>query len=178
MVDVHYRGSLASRVENERIAFEDRLSRVQAFVRANGLDEVTVGPDRRRLGIVSSGKSYMDVLQALDLLAIDAKDAARYEIAVYKVGCIWPLEPTNALAFARGLDEICVVEEKKPFLEQQFASLLINDANSPALSGKRAPDGTHQFSSTVPLSPHEIALVIASRIAALGPRGRSTETSR
>ncbi len=81
-VGVHYRGDLANRVENERIAFEERLARVKAFVRANGLDEVIVDPGRRRLGIVSSGKSYTDVLHALELLAIDGGGAARYEVAL------------------------------------------------------------------------------------------------
>ena len=167
-VDVHNRGSLASRLENEHIAYEDRLARVQAFVRVNALDETIVDPGPRRFGIVSSGKSCMDVLQALELLGIDGAGAERYGVAVYKVGCIWPLEPLNASRFARGLAEMCVVEEKKPFLEQQLASLLINEPDRPVLSGKYAPDGSRQFSSTDPLLPQEIAFVIASRLEALG----------
>jgi indolepyruvate ferredoxin oxidoreductase len=167
-VDVHNRGSLVSRIENERIAYEDRLERVRVFVRSNGIDEVIVDPGVRRLGIVSGGKSCMDVLQALEMLGIDGPGAARYGVAVYKVGCIWPLEPVNALEFTRGLAEICVVEEKKPFIEQQLASLLINKTDRPALSGKSAPDGSRQFSSIAPLSPEEIALVIGSRLEALG----------
>jgi len=166
--NVHNCGSLTDRLENERIAFEDRLARVQSFVRVNQLDEVIIDPGTRRLGIVTSGKSTMDVLQGLELLGIDQESTGRYGVAVYKVGCIWPLEPVNAMAFATGLDEVLVVEEKKPFLEQQFASLLINQANRPALSGKRTPNGVHQLSSVSPLVPDEIALVIASRLEELG----------
>ncbi len=165
---VHNVGSLANRLENERIALEDRLSRVQAFVRANRVDEVALDAGERRFGIVTSGKSYMDVRQALDLLCVRDDEVERYGLSVYKVGCIWPLEPQGARAFANGLDELLVVEEKKPFLEQQLATLLINDTSRPALSGKLAADGTHLFSSVAPLQPRDIALALVARLEALG----------
>lgn len=167
-LDVHNRGSLASRIENERIAYDDRLDRVRAFVRANGIDEVILPRENAKLGIISAGKSAMDVLQALELLGVDAAAAGHYGVAFYKVGCIWPLEPLGALEFSRGLTEICVVEEKKPFIEQQLALLLVNETDRPVLTGKTAPDASRQFSSTAPLSPQEIALVIAARLEGLG----------
>ena len=165
---VHNRGSLADRIENERIALEDRLARVQAFVRANGIDEVVIESGDRRLGIVTSGKTYLDVRHALELLGIDDRQAERYRLAVYKVGCIWPLEPTGARSFARGLDELLVVEEKKPLIEQQLATLLFNDSERPVLSGKRTPDGAEQLSSVVPLQPRDIALALVARLTSLG----------
>ena len=56
--------------------YQQRLPAAQAFVRANGLDRVVLGGARRRLGIVTSGKAYLDVRQALDDLGID-DDASR-----------------------------------------------------------------------------------------------------
>ena len=167
-VDVHNRGSLVSRIENERIAYEDRLDRVRAFVRANKLDETIFAPANARLGVVSAGKSAMDVLQAFELLGIDTATAERYGVSFYKVGCIWPLELAGALEFSKGLRELCVVEEKKPFVETQLASLLVNVTDRPVLTGKEAPDGSRQFSSVEPISPKTIAQVIAARIEALG----------
>ena len=166
--EIHNRGSLVSRIDNERIAYEDRLDRVRAFVRANGIDEVLLATEAPRLGIVAAGKSAMDVLQALELLGVDEGSAARYRVSLYKVGCIWPLEPTGVRTFSHGLAEICVVEEKKPFIEPQLALQLINERDRPVLTGKTAPDGSRQFSSVVPLSPREIAIVLAARLDALG----------
>ena len=46
-----------------------------------------------RLGIVTTGKSYLDVLQALEYLGLDEAVCADIGIRVYKVGMTWPLEP-------------------------------------------------------------------------------------
>ena len=164
---VHYRGVIADRILNEQIAYEYRLARVQEFVRANNLDSVFFKSDQSRLGIVSAGKSHNDVLHALRQLGINRENAARYGLSVYKVGCIWPLEPDNALAFAADLEELLVVEEKKPFIEQQLASLLVNEKDRPLLFGKYGPNGSRLLSSTDQLAPHQIALVIATRLEAL-----------
>jgi indolepyruvate ferredoxin oxidoreductase len=46
-----------------------------------------------RLGIITTGKAYLDVLQALEDLGIDKQRAAEIGLRVYKVGMSWPLEP-------------------------------------------------------------------------------------
>src|SRR5690606_4803368 len=43
----------------------------QAFARANGIDRVVIDSPDARLGIVTTGKSYLDVLQALEYLGLD-----------------------------------------------------------------------------------------------------------
>jgi indolepyruvate ferredoxin oxidoreductase len=47
----------------------------QAFARANRIDKVVIDSPRARLGIVTTGKSYLDVLQALEYLASTAAPA-------------------------------------------------------------------------------------------------------
>jgi indolepyruvate ferredoxin oxidoreductase len=42
-----------------------------AFARANHLDKTIFDSPRARLGIVTTGKSFLDVLQALEYLGID-----------------------------------------------------------------------------------------------------------
>ena len=69
---------------------------------------------RARFGIVTSGKSYLDVRQALDDLGIDERMPREIGLRVYKVGMTWPLEPDGVRHFAEGLEEILVVEEKRP----------------------------------------------------------------
>ena len=45
-----------------------------------------------RFGIVTAGKAYLDVRQALTDLGIDEREAGRIGLRVYKVGMSWPLE--------------------------------------------------------------------------------------
>jgi len=63
-----------------------------AYARANGLNRIVIDSPRPRLGIITAGKSYLDVRQALDDLGIDERLAAEIGIRVYKVGMSWPLE--------------------------------------------------------------------------------------
>ena len=90
-----------------------------AFARANRLDRIVIDTPRARFGIVTTGKSYLDVRQALDDLGIDEADARRLGFRLYKVAMSWPLEPEGIRHFADGLEEILVVEEKRPVIEKQ-----------------------------------------------------------
>jgi indolepyruvate ferredoxin oxidoreductase len=78
--------------EQERRLHNFKLPAVLAFARANRLDRVTLVGPRRRLGIVTTGKSYLDVRQALDELNISEKLAVELGVTVYKVGITRPLE--------------------------------------------------------------------------------------
>jgi len=97
-----------------------------AYARENRLNRVTIDAPEARLGIVTSGKSYMDVLEALEELGIDNTLAARIGIRVFKVAMPWPLEPEGIREFSRGLEEILVVEEKRQMVEYQLKEQLYN----------------------------------------------------
>jgi indolepyruvate ferredoxin oxidoreductase len=148
-----------------------KLPRVQAYARANGLDRRTHGERRAGgLGILTAGKTWLDVVAALAALGLDAPRLASLGVSVYKVGLIWPLEPEGIAEYARGLGELLVVEEKAAFLEGQAAHVLYNlpDAERPRLSGKRDPAGATLLPSDVVLEPLDVARVIGARLAALG----------
>ena len=154
----------------ERRIHEQRLPAVLAYARANRLNYVAYDSPHARLGIVAAGKSYLDVRQALEHLGIDEREAARIGLRVYKIGLTWPLEPQGVHAFALGLEEIVVVEEKRPILEDQLKSLLYHwpDARRPRILGKRDEDrGPNDWllPPTGELSAEQVALVIAARLA-------------
>ena len=137
----------------------------QAFARANHIDNTVVDSPKARLGIVTTGKSYLDVLQALEYLGLDARACADLGIRVYKVGMTWPLEPMGIRAFARGLQDILVVEEKLSFIESQMKELFYNfDGDRPSIVGKFDESGDWILPSTGELTPARIAMVIARRI--------------
>ena len=138
-----------------------------AFARANRIDRVVIDSPRARLGIVTTGKSYLDVLQALEYLGISARDAREIGIRVYKVGMSWPLEPVGIREFARGLEDIIVVEEKRSFIESQMKESMYNwpEQRRPHIVGKYDEAGHWILPSTNELTPAMIALVIAKRLA-------------
>ncbi|MDN5781007.1 MAG: indolepyruvate ferredoxin oxidoreductase family protein, partial [Luteimonas sp.] len=137
----------------------------QAFARANRIDRTVLDSPNARLGIVTTGKSYLDVLQALEYLGLDARACAELGIRVYKVGMTWPLEPVGIRAFAQGLEDILVVEEKHSFIESQMKELFYNfDGKRPSIVGKYDESGAWILPSTNELTPATIAAVIARRI--------------
>jgi len=137
----------------------------QAFARANKIDRVVIDSPRARLGIVTTGKSYLDVLQALEYLGIDEKMAADVGIRVYKVGMTWPLEPVGIREFANGLEDIIVAEEKRSFIESQMKEYMYNWPTRPSVVGKYDEEGNWILPSTSELTPAMIALVIAKRLS-------------
>jgi indolepyruvate ferredoxin oxidoreductase len=140
----------------------------QAFARANRLDRVVIDSPNARLGIVTTGKSYLDVLQALEYLGLDTRACADLGIRIYKVGMTWPLEPMGIRAFARGLQDIVVVEEKLSFIESQMKEQFYNfeggGSARPSIVGKFDESGEWILPSTGELTPAKIARVIARRI--------------
>ncbi|MBT3700342.1 MAG: indolepyruvate ferredoxin oxidoreductase family protein, partial [Alphaproteobacteria bacterium] len=117
------------RLPDNQMAQEDRLHNVkvpaaQAFARANGLGRIALDSPKARFGIAATGKSYLYLMQALQDLGITGDVATQMGLRVYKVGMSWPLEPVGAKAFAKGLDEILVIEEKRSFIESQLKDLL------------------------------------------------------
>ncbi|KFN44238.1 indolepyruvate ferredoxin oxidoreductase family protein [Arenimonas oryziterrae] len=136
-----------------------------AFARANRIDKVIFDSPKARLGIVTTGKSYLDVLQALEYLGIDHKAAEDIGIRVYKVGMTWPLEPVGIQEFARGLEDIIVVEEKRSFIESQMKEYMFNWEHRPSIVGKYDEAGEWILPSTNELTPARIARVIAKRLS-------------
>jgi Indolepyruvate ferredoxin oxidoreductase, alpha and beta subunits len=166
-------GGLNIRWPDPPLEQEMRLHRyavkaAQAFARANRIDTVVMDSPRARLGIVTTGKSYLDVLQALEYLGLDAQACADIGIRVYKVGMSWPLEPEGIAAFARGLEDIVVVEEKKAFIERQMKEQFYNWPSAwgarPSIVGKYDEAGQWILPSTGELTPATIAGVIGRRI--------------
>ncbi|MBU6491568.1 MAG: indolepyruvate ferredoxin oxidoreductase family protein [Burkholderiales bacterium] len=148
-----------------------------AYVRANKLDRVTIDSPHARFGIMTAGKAYLDVCQALSDLGLDEQTCSRIGIRLYKVGCVWPLEAQGARAFATGLQEILVVEEKRQILEYAIKEELYNwrDDVRPRVFGKfdekdgaggewSVPMGKWLLPAHYELSPAVIAKAIATRL--------------
>jgi indolepyruvate ferredoxin oxidoreductase len=133
----------------------------QAFARANNLDRRVHGAPGARIGIVSSGKSWLDMLHALDLLGIDDAVARKIGLTTYKIGMVWPLETQHLREWAQGLDMIVVVEEKRPVIEIQIKEVLFGTPGHPRVVGWKDEAGKVLFSVKLDLGPMVIAQGIA-----------------
>ena len=153
-----------SSLEQETRLMRHKLPMIKAFVRANKLDRITHDSSSRRFGIVTTGKSWLDVEQALGDLGIHEKEIEEIGLSVYKVACPWPLEPEGLVEFAIGLDEILVVEEKRSLIEDQIAKILYGMEAHPLLVGKEDEEGELLLPSDGELTPALVARAIASRL--------------
>ncbi len=166
-------GGLHIRWPDDRLAQEERLIKYKlnaalAFVRANDVDRTAIRGEKPRFGIITAGKSYLDVCQSLSDLGINEPVAKEIGLSVYKVGMVWPLEPEGLLDFSKGLEEILVVEEKRPIIENQVKDLLYNlhTESRPRVVGKTDETGQFLLPSSGELTTEQIARIVAKRIEA------------
>ncbi len=154
-------------LEQERRLNKYKIYAAREFARVNHLNRVVMNSPHARLGIITTGKAYLDVLQALEDLGIDDAKAAHIGLRVFKVGMSWPLEPRSTHEFAEGLEEILVVEEKRSIIEDQLTGQLYNwpVERRPRVIGEFDELGQDLLPNLSELTPAMIARVIAKRIA-------------
>ncbi|WP_119418750.1 indolepyruvate ferredoxin oxidoreductase family protein [Desertibaculum subflavum] len=153
-------------LEQEALHHNYRMPAVGAFWRANRIDRQVFGARDARLGIVTAGKSYLDTRQALDDLGIDEAIAAEVGLAIYKVGMVWPLEPEGIRDFARGKQELLVVEEKRGVIEEQLKGVLYDlpADQRPRIAGKQDETGRMLLPATGELSAAMVAKALVARL--------------
>ena len=163
-------GGLNIRHELDQMGQEARLhnfkrAAASAFIRANGINRIIYsGGADARIGIITIGKSYLDVRQALEDIGIDEARANRIGVRLFKLGCPWPLDFDHLRDFARGLDMIVVVEEKRSLIEAQVREQLYGTGTQPIVVGKRDEHGHTLFQPQGALDPNEIAIALGERV--------------
>ncbi|MDB5491111.1 MAG: Indolepyruvate ferredoxin oxidoreductase, alpha and beta subunit [Micavibrio sp.] len=143
-----------------------KLFAAHAFARKNKIDQVIWDSPKPRFGIITSGKSYGDVRQALADLGITEQVARDIGLRLYKVGMTWPLEPQGVQAFVDGLEEILIVEEKREFIEYQLKQQIFNwdEKRRPVVVGKYDENKNRLLPLHNDHSVGMVARIIAQRI--------------
>src|ERR1700726_177688 len=161
-----------SPLEQERRLFDVRLPAAIAFGRANGLNRSLADPgvDRRRLIILSVGKSRLDLMQALTMLDLGPERWEEFGIGLCSIGMPWPLDPDFIREQCANAAEVLVVEEKRPLVEDQVARILLtlDAAQRPRLAGKIDQHGKPLLSPRAAFTADHLAKVIAQRLHGLG----------
>ena len=140
-----------------------------AFVRANKLNKiVTSGGRAPKIGVITTGKAYLDVRQAFDELGIDEVKCNELGLRLFKIACVWPIGRQELADFAQGLDLIIVVEEKRSLIEVQVREELYGTPNQPVCIGKKDEQGNWLFPVKGALDPNDIAICIGERLLRYG----------
>jgi indolepyruvate ferredoxin oxidoreductase len=129
-------------IEMERHLYLEKHRAVQAYARVNKLDHIVHQSPDDTVGIITAGKSFADVRQALGDLRVSASAAG---IRVLKLGLVYPLDEQVIQSFADGLGRVIVVEEKRNFIEQQVKAALQGLGRPIEVVGKSGPDGHSVF---------------------------------
>ena len=168
--DLHIRSvDLPSLELESRLAH--KIDAVLAFAKVNSIDKHIVVSPRASLGIVTVGKAHYDFMEVLRRLDLDPNALAAAGVRVYKVGLVYPLEPTRIREFAQGLTDMLVIEEKAPVVERQIKELLYHlpDAQRPRVVGKSDEHGAAVLSALGELRPSRIMPTVADWLARLNP---------
>ncbi|MGA3036767.1 MAG: indolepyruvate ferredoxin oxidoreductase family protein [Vulcanimicrobiaceae bacterium] len=157
-------------IDPERRLYRERHLAVRAYTRANQLDRVAVRTPNDRIGLLSAGKSFSDLRQALLDLGFNDDALRAAGIRLGRLGVIYPADEAFLRDFAEGLDEIIVVEEKRGVVETALKAALCNLERRVRVVGK---DDEHD----APLFPVESGMDADIIARILAPRlGKRAET--
>ena len=102
--------------------------------------------------------------QALDELGIDEVKCNDWGLRIDKIACPWPIGRPELMEFAKGLDLIIVVEEKRSLIEVQVREELYGTANQPTVIGKKDEQGNWLFPVKGALDSNDVAICIGERL--------------
>jgi indolepyruvate ferredoxin oxidoreductase len=172
---VHYRWpDFPSLAIEERL--QAKLAAVAAFARINSIDKQIINAPHARTGIITCGKAHLDLMEAFRLLGLNKDALEHLGIRIYKIGMTYPIETTRILKFIKNLQDVLIVEEKGPIVEQQIKSLLFNSPSHsrPVIIGKTDEEGHAHIPSIGELSPSALLPFLVSWLHKHFPAQRFT----
>ena len=105
-----------------------KLHQSKQLIKAAALNKVLDSEDSRGKGIITSGLTYLSLLDVLE--------TARYRPDILKLGAINPLEEDGILSFLNRHDEVLILEELDDILELQVKALAYDAGLKTKLTGK------------------------------------------
>ncbi|GMU78097.1 MAG: pyruvate ferredoxin/flavodoxin oxidoreductase [Acidimicrobiia bacterium] len=151
----------------ERELVEVRAVLATEYAAVNDLNRVTVDPPDAWIGIVTSGVTSRELHEAFRRLGCPDDDAiAALGIRLLRMRMPLPFHPATVRAFARGLDEVVVIEEKQPNIELLVKDALYGTAGAPRVLGKHDESGHRLTPDYGSLDADRIVPVLRARLDA------------
>lgn len=154
-------------LQQEAMVLNHRLPAAIDFARANGLDRMLFAARQTKLAILTAGKPYLDLREALEDLGLDDARCDALGISIIKLGMTWPIDPDFVRAACHDAREILVIEEKRPLIEEQLATALYGLDQRPVISGKRDARGNILFPLDNVIDAAMVRRAIVGRMRAL-----------
>jgi indolepyruvate ferredoxin oxidoreductase alpha subunit len=117
--DKHQFVTMPPRVLEMHKELLEKIEDIRKFSEKSKLNSVR-GRASYKFGIITSGVSYLYVMEAMDELGI--------ELPVMKLGFFNPLPINKINNFIKGMDKVLIVEELEPYLEREI-NILAKDTN-------------------------------------------------
>jgi indolepyruvate ferredoxin oxidoreductase len=140
---------------------QDKLAAVAAFAQVNSIDRTVIDSPQAHIGIVTAGKAHHDLMEVFRRLGLSEAALAAAGVRVLKLGLTFPIDAPRMQAFAQGLRELLVIEEKAPIVEQQLRDLFYNAPVRPGIVGKRDAQGQALLSALGELRPSRLIVQVA-----------------
>jgi indolepyruvate ferredoxin oxidoreductase len=151
----------------EHEVLEGRLAAATAFAAANRLDRIGGATGDARVGLVAAGRTYLELRTALDRLGLDEAALAVRGVRLLRLAMVHPVDRDVVREFARGLDDVVVVEEKRSFIESQVRDALYDLSARPRVLGKHGVDGAPLVPVDGELDADRLTVTLARPLAAL-----------
>lgn len=151
-------------IDPERRLYRERHLAVRAYARANKLDRIHMRTANDRIGLLSAGKSFSDLRQALLDLGFDDDALRAAGIRLGRLGVIYPADEDFLREFADGLDDVIVVEEKRGVVEAALKAALCNVERRVRVVGKDDEHGAPLFPVEGGMDADTIARILAPRL--------------
>jgi indolepyruvate ferredoxin oxidoreductase len=147
----------------EREVLHQRYPRLLELVRECGINDIRPATESTDgfpdVAFITSGLAYVYLEHALGILGLTGR------FTILKLGITYPLDATLISTLTERHKHLCVVEEKRPFVEAQVAAAMIQARQSTGadaqLWGKRFPDGNRGFPEEAGLMPTSTAECVA-----------------
>jgi len=162
----------------EQEIYEGRLVAARAFAGANRIDRIAVDPADAWITIAAAGKTFSEVRQALALLDLSDDVLARYGVRLLQLGMVFPLDESVISRAARGVEELVIVEEKRPFIELFARDLFYHRADRPRIVGKRDEQGRTCIPAHGELDAERLVPLLCDRLAQRIPRSAMRNSAR
>ena len=155
----------------EKEIIRDRFPRVHEYVREHALNKILYSDGKKHnIGFVAAGISYSYLEQALWELGCDE------QFPILKLSVTFPIDPEILEEFSKLADNIVVVEEKGPIIENQIKTILrdmVQDGKitkEPNVWGKVFPKDEDGFPEESGLTPSTLIEKIGGLILDIGDR--------
>jgi indolepyruvate ferredoxin oxidoreductase len=152
-----------NRIEEELIY--ERMQAVRHYAAACDLNPIEGTRGDERIGLVTSGRLRRELHTALERLGLSPRQPGGSGLRVLCVELVYPLEPLRVREFARGLERIVVIDERRGFLEEQIRAALFDMRDHPAVCGQYTEEGRPWIARHVDVSSETLALDLAPFLA-------------